>query len=291
MAFAGRCCSVALLALAFCNASANAETLQRLTVTQLTLTADTANPHIETPFHLVVTARVRERVTEIDNVNLPLLAELELLGDEHSITASESGTVYRETITVIAHHTGAITIEPVTLDAIDARDGKAKRYFSNALTISVGGLSVVSATVDIWGAIGSFFLALFKLVLWLLGIAAILAVVAAVMRRRPPPAQPVVTLAPPTPVERDPRAVLREALGALQHDPTRAGAMQARHVVRGMVGASDTETLADVLQRPNVQDPRLRATLAALERAGFTHDADLAPAIAAAIAELERMTR
>ena len=34
------------------------------------------------PFHLIVTLRVRERVTRIDNLELPLLAELELLGDE-----------------------------------------------------------------------------------------------------------------------------------------------------------------------------------------------------------------
>jgi hypothetical protein len=58
-----------------------------------------------------------------------------------------------------------------------------------------------------------------------------------------------------------------------------------------MVGASDAETLADVLRRPLAADPSLRDLLRALERAGFTHDADLGVAVAAAIAQLEHMTR
>jgi hypothetical protein len=58
-----------------------------------------------------------------------------------------------------------------------------------------------------------------------------------------------------------------------------------------MVGASDAETLTDVLRRPLAADPSLRDLLRALERAGFTHDADLRVAVAAAIAQLERMTR
>ena len=50
---------------------AAAQNLQRLTVTQLTLASDTPNPQFETPFHLFVTARVRERVTALENIDLP----------------------------------------------------------------------------------------------------------------------------------------------------------------------------------------------------------------------------
>lgn len=273
---------------------AHAETLQRLTVTQLTLSSDTATPHVETPFHLVITAHVRERVGEIDNLVLPILAELELLGDEHTVTTTVNGTTYRETITVIAHTSGEIHIMPVTLDAIDARNGKAMRYFSNALTINVGGLSPASAGADLLGALRTFVVVLFKLILFLAGVAALVLVVVLLLRRRrmpEPEPEPIITLAPPTPVQRDPRALLHDALAALRGDPTRTGAMRARHLVRQMVGASDTETLADVLSRPSASDPEVQNALRALERAGFTHDTDLGPAIAAAAAQLERMTR
>ena len=280
---------VALVATLFIT-TARGQSLQRLTITQLTLASDTTTPHLEVPFHLVVTAHVRERISELDNLDLPILAELELLGDEHTLVPQGGGTTYRETITVVAHHSGAITIAPVTLDAIDARDGKAKRYSSNSLTVHVAGLSAVAVTVDAWQGIRAFFAGLVKLVLLLVGIGAVIFVIAALIRRRPPPA-PLVTLAPAIPVVRDPKAALREALATLRREPTRAGAMRARSIVRRMVGASDAETLADVLRRPLAADPSLRDLLRALERAGFTHDADLGVAVAAAIAQLEHMTR
>jgi hypothetical protein len=282
---------IALLCAAFCSV-ASAQSLQRLNVTQLTLAADTSTPQIEVPFHLIVTARVRERISELDNLDLPILSELELLGDEHMVTAARGGSTYRETITVVAHHSGTITIAPVTLDAIDARNGKPTRFSSNPLVLHVAGPSAaVVATVNAWQAIGSLFAALLRVLLWVLGIGVVLFIFAALIRRRPAQTpSPVVTLAPPKPVIVDPREQLREALAGLQRDRTRAGAMRARHIVRRMVGATDAETLADVLRRPLATDRDIRDLLRALERAGFTYDADLGVAIAAAIAQMERMT-
>jgi hypothetical protein len=269
----------------------DAQSLQRLTVTQLTLSADTATPKIEIPFHLIVTAHVRERISELDNLDLPILAELELLGSERTTVASRGGTTYRETITVVAHHSGAITIAPVTLDATDARNGRNFRYSSNALTLHVQGPgTAIVAASDAWQGLRALLGAVLRLALILVGVAGIILLIAVLIRRRPLPA-PVVTLAPPVPVVRDPGAQLREALGELERDRTRAGAMRARHIVRRMVGATDAETLADVLRRPLASDLQLRDLLRALERAGFTHNADLTAAIAAAIAQLERMTR
>jgi hypothetical protein len=289
MAFHRPSCALALV-LAATLAPASAQSLQRLTVTQLTLAADTSTPAIEVPFHLIVTAHVRERISELDNLDLPILAELELLGDEHTMIASRSGSTYRETITVVAHHSGTITIAPVTLDAIDARNGKPTRFSSNSLSLHVAGPSAaVVATSNVWQGITALFAVLLRALLWLLGIALVVFVFAALIRRRPPPA-PVVTLAPAKPVIIDPKAQLREALAALRGNRTRAGAMRARTIVRRMVGATDAETLADVLRRPLVADRDIRDLLRALERAGFTYDADLGVAIAAAIAQLERMT-
>ncbi|MGB6987381.1 MAG: hypothetical protein WBD74_15520, partial [Candidatus Aquilonibacter sp.] len=192
--------------------------MQRLRVTQLTLAADTTMPRIEVPFHLVVTAHVRERISELDNLDLPILAELELLGDEHTLVASQTGSTYRETITVVAHHSGAITIAPVTLDAIDARNGKPTRFSSNSLVLHVAGPSAaIVATVDAWHSIGSVFGVLFRALLWVLGIGVVLFIFAALVRRRPlATPTPLVTLAPPKPVIVDPKARLREALEVLR---------------------------------------------------------------------------
>lgn len=270
-----------------CTAHARAETLQRLTVTTLTLASDTASVHIEVPFHLIVTAHVRERITELDNVDLPILAELELLGDEHSLIASGTGTTYRETITVVAHHSGTITIAPVTLDAIDARDGRAKRYYSNSLTLNVaGGLAAVAVAQPAssrtpWIPVIVAFIA--AGLIWL-----------QLARRRSAPVAPapqIITLPPAVPVTPDPRARAREWYEALRANPTRGGAMAIRSAVRRSVGANEKETLADVVRRPLAQPAAMQKVLRALERAGFTADADLPAAIRAAISALEEMAR
>lgn len=265
-----------------------ANSLQHLTVTQLTLSSDTATPRIETPFDLIVTAHVRESVTSLENVDLPLIEkDLELLGDQRSVVTDRSGTTYTETIRVIAHHTGTIAVDPVTLDAIDARDGKPKRYSSNNLTLNIGGaaLAMQMQTVDWFGMLlGS--------ARWLVPIVALILALGLLMRRRKSvPASPPSV---PRPIEL-PRAMptresrLRDALTTLRVDRTRATAMRIRHAVREMVGADDAETLADVLAKAK-GDEALRALLRALERAGFTYDADLQPAIDAVLSQLERMT-
>jgi hypothetical protein len=263
-----------------------AQTLQHLTVTQLTLATDTATPRVEEPFHLVVTAHVRERVSRLENLDLPILAELELLGDEHTLASDAGGTTYRETITVVAHHSGKTTIAPVTLDAINARTGRAERYSSNSLTLDVGGMPLVpqpAPAARSWLAnaliVGGF---------TLVAVAG-MALVARRWSSGAPSAPPEIVLPPAQPVPpRDPRAELREALAMLRTQRTRATAVGVRAFVRRMVGASDAETLDDVLRRPNVTDPLMRELLRALERAAFTYDGDLGPAIDAAIVALER---
>jgi hypothetical protein len=73
--------------------------------------------------------------------------------------------------------------------------------------------------------------------------------------------------------------VLRDSLSVLAAERSRSAVLRVRHAVREMVGAGDDETLADVLRRAEPLDPRFRALLVALERAAFTHDEDLQPAI------------
>lgn len=277
----------AALAVACAGPPARAQSLQRLTITRFTLASDTATPTLEVPFHLLIVVRVRERVGELDTLDLPVLTSLELLGDERHLSSDASGTLYRETITVVAHHTGSITIDPATLDAIDARDGKAKRYFSNPLTLTVRGGAL--APLRSGGAAllaGAVFV--LRVAVVLAGLLCAVAIVALLFRRKsvpaPMPAQPV---APRFEPPRDPRDDLRDALVVLRAEPTRANAMLARSHVRATVGATDDETLADVLARAACDDPAMALVLRNLERAAFTYDADLQAAIAAAVDSLE----
>jgi hypothetical protein len=280
--------ALALVAFATTLAPLRAEQLQRLTVTQLVLSADTVEPKLEVPFHLIVTAHVRERVQSFQNLDLPILAEVELLGDEHAVSAGPDGTTYKEVIAVVAHHTGSITIAPATLDAIDARTGKPTRFSSNPLTIAVGG-GVLKPTFDGvafgWRMVRALFFAAcagaFALIFVLL------------FRHRFARGTRVVRLPAATPVaprpQPRPREILRDALTTLRAERTRATAMRVRHVARSMVGASDTETLDDTLRRPLAAETGMRELLITLERAAFTYESDLQTAIAGAISALERL--
>lgn len=266
-----------------------AQTLQRLTVREFTLSADTASPSVEQPFHLIVLVRVKERVPSIDNLDLPILAELELLGDERRVTTDASGTLYREVIGVVAHHSGDVRVAPATIDALDPRDRRGKRYFSNDLTLHVTGSPGASAAAVRSGA-GNAALVLLRVAGTVLGVAAAAFIVVAVLRRRTPgPASPPELL-PEEPAAAAPRDALHDGLLTLRAERSRAAAVSVRSLVRHVIGADEAETLADVLRRPGAYDPRMRDVLRTLERAAFTYDADLSAAIADAIVSLEHAT-
>jgi hypothetical protein len=287
----------AALAIALCAlfpAVARAAPLQRLTVTSFTLSADTAKPELEVPFHLIVSLHVRETVPEIDNINLPVLVDVELLGDTRATQAGPGGTDYRETITVVAHHTGKIALAPATLQVIDARDGKAKQYSTNSLNLEVVGATIPTTPDEVSPAIWNIGRQLLGwLLIWAIGIGAIVLIVVLLARRRPQAAPaPVGTPPPPAPRPAMPmrtrRERLQDALTVLRADRNRPTAVRVRAVVWELIGASEGETLADVLRRPEAADPRMAGVLRALERAAFTYDDDVAPAIDAACEALER---
>jgi hypothetical protein len=284
---------VALLAAAFAAPShARAQALQRLTVQSFTFSADTTRPQVEVPFHLIVSLRVRERVAAINDINLPILAEVELLGDERQLASGPAGTQYREIITVVAHHGGTIALAPATLQAIDARDGKAKQWFTNPLTLQVQG-ALVPPLHNEQRAIAAIGAWLFHAFLWLIGIVCAIVLVVLIFRRRRPAVAPPPPAPAPAPVPavvvtpRSKRAQVEDALTVLRAHPTRATAVSVRSAIWRMVGAWDGETLGDVLLRPEASDPRTRDILRALERAAFTYDDDLGNAIADACTALE----
>jgi hypothetical protein len=261
-----------------------AQSLQRVTVESFGLSADSGTPRTDVPFHLIVTLHARQHLTQVQNLELPMLAELELLGDERQTLSGPRGTQYREAITVVARHAGTLVISPATLQAIDARDGKPKEWFTNQLTLHVAGAPAVPN--------GRAFLAAglagLRVLLWLLGAACIALVMALFLRRRerlPPP----LPEAPPVPViTRSRRDQFQDALTVLRAERTRAAAVRVRTAVWRMIGASDGATLGDVLRRPQSADGPLRDVLIALERSAFTYDDDLHAAIEDAGSALER---
>ena len=283
---------VALTAVLGASTAARAQTLAQLTVESFQLASDAGRPQVDVPFHLVVTLHVRERVGRIDNLELPSLAELELLGDERALQSSTDGTRYQETISVVAHHAGEYVIAPATLQAIDARDHRAKQYSSNGLRLQVVGSPAAPLANGIGYAAAASWLML-RLTLWILGTLAAIAIVVLLFRRRA--AQPLPPPAPPDPspprapiAERSQRDQMADALAVLRAERTRATAIRVRAAVWRMVGAPDGETLADVLHRPEAANRPMREVLRALERAAFTYDGDVVPAIDDACDTLER---
>jgi hypothetical protein len=282
---------VAIGAFVACALPCPAQSLQRLTVQTFTLASDTPQPRLEVPFHLVLTLRVRERVSEIDNLVLPILAAVELQGDERHYEVGPSGTLYRETITVVAHHTGRITIAPATLQAIDARDGREKQWYSNGLTLDVGGGSLLPIR-GVGRTIAHAARLAFVVLLWGVGILCGIAVLLLLFRQRrsAPVAVAVRAPAPPVPAPvpvRTRRAQLEDALTVLRAERSRTAAVRVRAAVWHMLGVSEGATLDDVLRSPEAGDARMRTLLRSLERGAFTYDDDLRPAVDAACDALE----
>jgi hypothetical protein len=267
------------------------QTLQRLTVQAFLLSADTMQPQVDVPFHVVVTLHVRERVSAINNLQLPMLAQLELLGDERQTVTDPRGTQYREVVTVVVHDAGRFAIAPATLQAIDARDGKPKQWFTNDLPLSVHS----SATHIANGVAAGLFRDIPRIVaalIWLaLLVGAALLMIFLLRRRTPgapvPVAEPVSYQRMPSEAEQR-RHQIEDALLVLRAERTRSAAVRVRAAVWRIIGAPEGETLGDVLRRPGCSEGPLRDLLVALERSAFTYDEDLAAAVDDAGAALER---
>ncbi|MEO6913230.1 MAG: hypothetical protein ABI182_04310, partial [Candidatus Baltobacteraceae bacterium] len=184
--------------------------------------------------------------------------------------------------------TGAISISPAYIDAIDGRDGKPKRFLSNSLRLNVVG----GALEDPFAGIRHLVATLIKIVLVAF---AVFVVALLFIRRRaiPKPPAPIV-LEPPTPVapQRSLKDVLRNGLLHLQSTPTRAAVMQVRSVLWKIAGAPDGITLADVFTRyrPDLMrtDPQLAHVLQLTESAAFIKEQQMQTAIGELCASLEQ---
>ncbi|HET6894421.1 MAG TPA: hypothetical protein VFH72_03465 [Candidatus Baltobacteraceae bacterium] len=256
-------------------AGALGQQYQRLHVRSFTLSSDTSAPQLEQPFHVTLTIRVAENVSQLRNVFLPTFFGAEELGDVQQIVHGTGGTTYRETLTLVAHARGMLTVTSAYLDAIDARDGKAKRFISNSLRLPVGGGPISS----VWGILR----VLVLLAIYIVLIAAALFVLWAIFRRRravpaAPPA-PMFAPEPPQTSPQPPRDEIGDALRALRERRDRASVIRLRAALWHAAGASSGETLSDVLARPVAHGENLRRLLMTVERATFIEQARLDDAI------------
>jgi len=249
--------------------AAGAQTYQRLHVRSFTLTSSTQYPQLEAPFDVTLTIRLGERVTHVDNVLLPSFSGVEELGDVRSVQADRNGTTYRETLHLVAHGSGTIAIGSAYLDAIDARDGKPKRFISNGLTLSVAPPSAFN-----WAAVA---LAL----RWLIGAAIVAALILLLRKRRPrmPAAEPEPEPAAAPPQNEPPVSPLQLAMDRVFRERDRASVLHLRAELWKALGAQEGQTLSDVLRLPSAGNAHTRALLLAVERASFVDDDRLQKAI------------
>ena len=257
---------VAFLALALLStAFAQAQQLQRLHVRSFTLSSDAAHPRIDVPFNVTLTIRVAENV-DLQNVFLPAFAGPEELGDVRQQNRGRSGTLYRETLTLVSHVSGPLTIGSAYLDAIDARDGKPKRFVSNDLHLNVPGPALNRWRPD-------------RAVAWTV-LAAIAVLSLLYFRLRNAPAQRAAPLQPP-PVNAAPADPhpLEASLSELRVRRDRSAVMRVRSALWHIAGASEGQTLAAVLEQPPAVDENLRRMLIAVERAAFIEERGLDAAI------------
>jgi hypothetical protein len=259
----------------------NAELLQRLHVLNFKVTSDTRRPRVGVPFHVTVTIRVREPVTQLQYVTPPAFPGLESLGDRRLLEHLRAGgSIYRETLTLVARKPGATAIGSASLDAVDLRDSKTKRFVSNNLILNVTG----STAPSVRATLRTVLLVIFAL---LLLIAGVFAAMTAFRRRRRVAANSVRAPQPVNSQPSVPSIGLDEALASLRARRDRSSVLLVREALWNIAGAKQGETLGDVLQREPGRVNGLRGVLTAIESAAFVHDARLQQAIDNALSEGE----
>jgi hypothetical protein len=260
--------------------AAHAELLQRLHVDDFKMAADTRHPEVGVPFHVTLTVHVREPITRLQYLSLPTFFGLESLGERHRVARSRNGgSIYQETLTLVARTPGPTAIGSAYLDAVDLRDSKTKRFISNNLILNVIGKPLPNPRATA----GAMLLGILALLL----LAAGLFIAWKVYRRKRPAVTafetaPRTEKAPPVPL-----IGLDEALARLRTRRDRSSVLRVREALWSAAGANPGETLGDVLQREGAHGDGLGRMLVAFECAAFVNDTRLQQAIDDALCEAE----
>ena len=265
--------------------------LRKLHVDALSMRADRTRLQVGEVFHLAIHARVREPIVALDELVVPDVGTMQLLGDERHVTSTPGGADVVETLTLEPTQSGTFTFAGAYVDAIDARTGKPSRFSSNSVRVVVekpgvtfdgpwtASASFVATTVVGTIVVGGFIVLVIGGLLF------------ALVRARPKPA-------PPNPVPQAPasagpprtaRDEVAEALRAFGAAPEHASLMRLRTALFAAAGAGPGATLSDATAA--TQDERLRAALVAAEHAAFGPAATRERSAAELVEESERWLR
>jgi hypothetical protein len=224
-----------------------------------------------------MTIHVREHITQFQYVYLPTISGFENLGDRRSLTYLRgAGSIYRETLTLVAGKPGPIAIGSAYLDAVDLRDGKTKRFISNDLVLNVMGPTVAKSQQMLRNVL----LAILALLIFT---AVLLTLVRVFRKKRPATENRDSTSQPAFAPYPAPSISLEQALANLRAQRDRSSVLRLREVLWSMAGAHQGETLSEVLQRQPARTNGLRGMLIATEHAAFVQDGRLPQAIEAAL--------
>lgn len=251
------------------SASAQAQALRSLHVTALSMRADRTRVQVGQVFHLAIHVHVRENVGALDELVIPDVGTMQLLGDERAITHGGGGSDAVETLTLEPSRSGVFTFRPAYLDAIDANTGRPSRFSSNAVRVDV-----LAASADASGAYADAARRALQALLWLVVASLLLIGTIAVVRLRRARGRSVThaaspeTLSPAPPVPaRSARDEVAGALRVYRTSPAGPALQQLRAALYAAAGTNGGSTLADALRA--TPDASLRRALVAAERAAF----------------------
>jgi hypothetical protein len=259
-------------------ACAQTQGLQQLSIAILTMAADHTHVVVGKPFHLTIHAHVTQRITRLDNLTLPGLADFDEVSREAHMTPAAGGTDYDEVLTLKPKHAGEIEIAPVTIDAINTQSMKPSRFSSTEQVVihAVTDASQSSGPSPEILARDAAIAVISLLVAYLtfrIGGTFFDWTVDSYRRRRTHPKQvpPVMSesYARP-PVRMTPVEQFRLAITMVKRDPSASSAETLRLALRAALGATEEETMADIVGRIALEDRSiLERALRAAERAAF----------------------
>ena len=258
--------AVAAVGLAIVCGPADAQGLRMLHVVALTMSTDRTEVPLGSDFHLSIHARVREHVSALDELIVPEVGTMHLLGDERRVHRGPAGTDVDETLTLEPVDAGSFTIPGAYLDAVDARTDKPTRFTANTVRVRVGPASAAAATGWVRPAV----LALLGILVAGGGLALIVRIASGRGRSASPPAPAAAPQGAAPPPAASPRDAVRRALAAYSAAPSGATLAALRRAVLAAAGTAPGATTRDAVSATS--DEKLRAALRAAEAALFASD-------------------
>ena len=145
--------------------------------------ADAQRIGVGQTFHVAIQVRVRERVAALDELVIPDVGTMHVLGDERRVTASPTGTTVVEVLTLEPVQAGSFTFTPAYLDAVDARTNRPSRFSSNPVRVIVvaPGAAFSLGTQTVWSIVRA---AAITVVVIVVGIVLVIGAVVIVLAQR-----------------------------------------------------------------------------------------------------------